>query len=145
MPRRRCLLSPRCHTHTSNAGTLLLVGRYGSLLQWWVRRCRKCQARRTSRQIIRWPTLSIFLPKSPGISVNVDYFGPLQIAGRGNSYILLFTDRFSRRVGMFAVTAAEFGGTALFPSRDGHQLYYQIADSNSVLSLRPRLQTPRCT
>ena len=27
---------------------------------------------------------------------------------RGNTYILLFTDRFSRRTDMFAVTAAEF-------------------------------------
>ena len=52
--------------------------------------------------------LSIPLPNGPGISVSVDYFGPLPIMTRGNSYILLFTDRFSRRVDMFAETAAEF-------------------------------------
>ena len=28
---RRYLLPPWCHTHTQNAGTLLLVDRYGSL------------------------------------------------------------------------------------------------------------------
>ena len=28
---RRCLLLPRCHTHTQNTGTLLLVGKYGKL------------------------------------------------------------------------------------------------------------------
>ena len=76
--------------------------------KWWVRRCLKCQARKTSRQTVRWPTLTILLPYGPGISVSVYYFGPLPITARGNSYILLFTDRFSRRADMFAVTAAEF-------------------------------------
>ena len=47
--------------------------------KWWVRRCLKCQARKTSRQTIRWPTLSTPLPNSPGMSVSVDYFGPLLI------------------------------------------------------------------
>ena len=72
----------------------------------WVRRCLKCQARKTSRQTVRWPILPIPLPNSPDIAV--DYFGPLPITARGNSYILLFTDRFSRRADMFAVTTAEF-------------------------------------
>ena len=76
--------------------------------KWWVRRCLKCQARKTSRQTIRWPTLSIQLPNGHGISVSVDYFGPLPIRARGNYYIPLFTDRFSRLADMFAVTAAEF-------------------------------------
>ena len=76
--------------------------------KWWVRRCLKCQARKPSRQSIRWPTLSILLPNRPGISVSVDYFGPLPITARGNSYILLFKDCYSRRADMFAVTAAEF-------------------------------------
>ena len=43
-----------------------------------------------------------------GVSVSVDYFGPLPGTPRGSSYILLFTDRFSRRADMFPVTAAEF-------------------------------------
>ena len=60
--------------------------------KWWVRRCLKCQARITSRQTIRWTTLSIPMPNRPGISVSVDYFGPLPITARGNSYIPLFTD-----------------------------------------------------
>ena len=68
----------------------------------------KGQARKTSRQTVRWPILPIPLPSNPGIAVNVDYFGPLPIMARGNSYILLFTDRFSRRADMFAVTTAEF-------------------------------------
>ena len=76
--------------------------------KWWVRRCLKCQARKTSRQTVRWPVLPIPLPNSPGVAVSVDYFGPLPITARGNSYILLFTDRLSRRADMFAVTTAEF-------------------------------------
>ena len=51
--------------------------------KWWVRRCLKCQVRKTSRQTIRWPTLSIPLPNGPGISVSVDYFGPLPITAQG--------------------------------------------------------------
>ena len=76
--------------------------------KWWGCRCLKCQARKTSRQTVRWPVLPIPLPNSPGVAVSVDYFGPLPITARGNSYILLFTDRFSRRADMFAVTTADF-------------------------------------
>ena len=76
--------------------------------RWWVRHCLKCQARKTTRQTVRWPILSLPLPNGPGISVSVDYFGPLAVTPRGNSYILLFTDRFSRRADMYAVTGAEF-------------------------------------
>ena len=76
--------------------------------KWWVRRCLKCQARKTSRQTVCWPVLPIPLPNSPGVSVSVDYFGSLPTTARGNSYIRLFTDRFSRRADMFAVTTAEF-------------------------------------
>ena len=56
------------------------------------------------------------LPEGPGIVVSVDYFGPLPLTPRVNNYILPFTDRFSRRTDMYAVTAAEFTseGTADF-------------------------------
>ena len=76
--------------------------------KWLVRRCLKRQARKTSRQTVRWPVLPIPLPNSLGVIASVDYFGPLPITARGNSYIVLFTDRFSRRADMFAVTTAEF-------------------------------------
>ena len=48
------------------------------------------------------------LTEGPGIAVSVDYFDPLPVTPQGNTYILLFTDRFSRRADMYAVTAAEF-------------------------------------
>ncbi|CAB1107844.1 unnamed protein product [Ectocarpus sp. CCAP 1310/34] len=47
-------------------------------------------------------------PRGSGTVVGVDFFGPLPVTAKGNSYILLFIDRFSRRADMFAVTAAEF-------------------------------------
>ena len=48
------------------------------------------------------------LPKGPGITVSVDYFGPLPVTPRGNTYIMMFIDHFSRRTDMFLVTATEF-------------------------------------
>ena len=47
------------------------------------------------------------LPKGPGIAVSVDYFGPPPVPPRGDTYILLFTDHFSRRADTFTVTAAD--------------------------------------
>ena len=85
----------------------LLVVRHGSLHEI-VGAPLPHQARKTSRQTVRWPVLPIPLPNSPGVAVSVDYFGPLPIMARGNSYIFLFMDRFSRREDMFAVTTAEF-------------------------------------
>ena len=104
---RRCLLSPRCYAHPQNAYTASTGG-----LVWKPARNSGCaaagQAHKTSRQTVRWPVLPIPLPNSPGVAVSVDYFGPLPITARGNYYILLFTDRFSRRADIFAVTPTEF-------------------------------------
>ena len=49
----------------------------------------------------------MLFPESPGIGISVDYFGPLPVRLRGNTYIVLITDRFSRRADSFAVTAAD--------------------------------------
>ena len=69
--------------------------------RWWLHHCVKCKAAKTPRLTVRWPTISMPLPKSPGIAISVDYFGPLPVMPRGNTYILLITDRFSRRTDMF--------------------------------------------
>lgn len=42
----------------------------------------------------------------PGVSVGADYFGPLLNTSLGNTFVLLFTDRFSRRADVYAVTTA---------------------------------------
>ena len=107
-----CHADASCHLGVTR--TLKMLERFywwvgmEACTKWWVRRCFKCQARKTSRQTVRWPILPIPLPNSPGVAVSVDYFGPLPIAAQGKSYILLFTDRFSRRADMFAVNTAEF-------------------------------------
>ena len=46
-------------------------------------------------------------PEGPGVAISVDYVGPLPVTPRGNTYILLITDRFSRRADTFPVTATE--------------------------------------
>ena len=70
--------------------------------------CLKCQARKTPRLTVRLSILSMPLPEGPGFTVSVDYLDSLPVTPRGNTYLLLFTDRFSRRADMFPVTAAEF-------------------------------------
>ena len=52
--------------------------------------------------------ISIPLPPGPRIAVSEDYFGPLPVTPRANTYILLLTDRASRRADMVAVTTAKF-------------------------------------
>ena len=99
-----------CHAndscHLGVARTLSMLERFYWLIgmsvctRWWLRRCLPCQARKSSRQTVRWPILSLPLPSGPGVAVSVDYFGPLPVASRGDSYILLFTNRFSRRADM---------------------------------------------
>ena len=74
--------------------------------RWWLHNCLKCQEWKTWRQTGRWPTIMLPLPEGPGIAVSVDYFGPLPVLPPCKTFILLFTNRFSTRADMFAVTAA---------------------------------------
>ena len=62
----------------------------------------------TPRLTVRWPIITMPLPKGPGVAVSVDYFGLLPVTPGSNIYILLLTDRFSSWTDMFPVTAAEF-------------------------------------
>ena len=50
----------------------------------------------------------------PTLVDSVDYFKPLPTTPRTNTYIFMFTDRFSRCTDMYATTEAEFtaSGTA---------------------------------
>lgn len=74
---------------------------------WWIRRCFNFQARKTSRRVIRWPTLSLPQPNGPGITLRVDDSGPLPLTPRDNIYMFMLTNRVSRRVNIFAATAAQ--------------------------------------
>ena len=109
---KACHSTASCHLGTTH--TLRMLERFywwigmNVCTRWWLRHCLKCQARKTPRLTVRWPIITMPLPEGPGIAVSVDYFGPLPVTPRGNTYILLFTDRSSRRADMFPVTAAEF-------------------------------------
>ena len=74
--------------------------------KWWVRHCLRC--RKIFHQTVHWPTFSIPLPKNLGIFVSVDYFGSLPIKAQSNFYILLFTNRSSRRSNMSPVVDVGF-------------------------------------
>ena len=130
-PTRICvplLMRPRtmrvCHAnascHLGVARKRLMLKRFywwigmSLCMRWWLHRCLQSQVRKSSRQSVRWPILSLPLPSGPGVAVSVDYFGPLPVTLRGNCDILLFTDRFSRCAHKHAVSAAEFtaGDTA---------------------------------
>ena len=63
---------------------------------------------KTPRLTVRWPIISMPFPQRPAVANSVDYFISLPVTPRGNTYILLITDRFGRRADMFPVTAAAF-------------------------------------
>ena len=107
-----------CHSKAScclgTARTLCMLERFCRCIginmctRWRLHHCLNCQTRRTPRLIVRCPIIAMPLPEGPGVSVIVDYVGPIPVTPRGNTYISLFTDRFSRRADMFPATAAEF-------------------------------------
>ena len=107
-----CNSTASCHVGTTR--TFHMLERFywwigmNVCTRWWLRHCLKCQARKTPRLTVRWPIITRPLPERPGVAVRIDYFGPLPVTPPGNTYILLFTDRFSRRADMFPVTDAEF-------------------------------------
>lgn len=78
---------------------------------WWIRRLLKRQACKTSCQKILWPNLFLPLPSGSGIAVCIYYFGPLPFTPRGNTHILLLTDRFSSCTNMYAATGAQLTAT----------------------------------
>lgn len=101
MRMRPCVIHGQALCHLGTARTLSLLERFywwvgmNAVTRFWVRKRPMCQARKTSRQTVRWPILTIALPSGPGIAIRVDCFGPLPTTPRENSYILLFTE--SRR------------------------------------------------
>ena len=85
--------------------------------------------------------ISILQPEGPGIAVSVVYFDPLPVTPPGNTYILIFTGRFSRRVETFVVIAAEFNAedmanissTDIFPSGDPRAAYSPTTASSLAI------------
>ena len=76
-------------------------------VKWWIRRCYTCQARKSARQTVRWPLIYIILPSRPGQMVAFDLLGPLPTTARGNAYVFLVVDLFSRHAEAYAITKGE--------------------------------------
>ena len=97
---------------------------------------------KTPRVTVRSPIISMPLPECPGVAISIEYFGPFPVTTRGNTYILLITDRFCRRAYRFAFTAAEFAaeGTAnilvnqYIPLWGAHAPYSRTTASSSAPS-----------
>ena len=104
---------------------------------WWLRHCLKCQARKTPRLTVRWPVISMPLPEGPGIAISVDYVGPLPVTPRGNTCILLITDRFRRRADMFPVTTAEFTAEGTANNSDQPMHSSMVVPTHHTLGQRP--------
>ena len=68
----------------------------------YVKRCDTCAADKKPHKIPRAPMGSLQVG-APGDCVSTDYLGPLPITDRGNRYILLFTDHFTKNVEIIAV------------------------------------------
>ena len=99
--------------HLGENVTLSLLKRYywwigmKDSVKFWIRRCYTCQARKNPRQTVRWPLISLPLPSQPGQMVSFDLLGPLPKTTKGNTYILLMVDLFSRHAEAYALTKEE--------------------------------------
>ena len=111
-----CHSTGYCHLGTTR--TLGMLERFSwwfgmnVCTRWKLRHCLKCQARKTPQLAIRWPMITMPVPQGQGVAISVDYCGNLRVRPRGNTYILLITDRFSRRADVFPVNTAEITAEA---------------------------------
>ena len=93
--------------------TLAMLERYyhwigmASSVKWWIRRCYACQARKKTRDTVRWPLVSLPLPSGPGQMVAFDLLGSLPRTNQGNMHVLLVVDLFSRHAEGYALSADE--------------------------------------
>ena len=76
--------------HVGEKVTLAMLERYyywvemALSVKWWIRRCYACQARKKTRDSVRWPLVSLSLPSGPGQMVAFDLLGPLPRTNQGN-------------------------------------------------------------
>ena len=69
----------------------------------YVQRCDTCAADKKPQKIPRAPMGSLQVG-APGDCIATDYIGPLPVTERGNRYILVFTDHFSKNVEVIPVS-----------------------------------------
>ena len=78
-----------------------------SSVKWWIRRCYACQARKETRDTVRWSLLYLPLSSGAGRMVAFDLLGPLPRTNQGNEHVLLVVDLFSRHAEEYALSADE--------------------------------------
>ena len=99
--------------HLGEKVTLAMLERYyyrvgmASSVKWGIRRCYACQARKKTRDTVRWPSVYLPLPSGPGQMVAFDLLGPLPRTSQGNEHVLLVVDLFSRHAEGYALSADE--------------------------------------
>ena len=99
--------------HLGEKVTLGLLQRYYwwigmvELVKWWIWWCYTGQARKSTRQTVRWPLISLPLPSRLEYMVSFDRLGPLPTTARGNAYVFLVVDLFSRHAEACAITKGE--------------------------------------
>lgn len=76
-------------------------------VRWFIKHCIVCQASKTARRKPKWPLISLPLPSRSGEKVAFDTLGPLPTTKRGNKYVLLVVDVFSRHAEPYALSADE--------------------------------------
>ncbi|CAB1118926.1 unnamed protein product [Ectocarpus sp. CCAP 1310/34] len=109
-PRRR---APRAGTIPVPESQAAAASRYGEKfnhktdLEWAAAQADDPLAATVIKRAHRWPMVSLPLPSRPGEMVAFDILGPLPKSKRGNVYILLVVDLFSRHVEPYALTSEE--------------------------------------
>lgn len=92
--------------HLSEKVTLVLLQRcywwigMAESVKWWMSPCFTWQTHKSTRQTVCWPLMSLPLPSRPGKMVYFDRLGPLPTTARGNLYVFLVVDLFSRHANM---------------------------------------------
>ena len=75
-------------------------------LKLWIRTCEICQRRRRPGKTPRAP-MAVFTAGVPNEQVSMDLCGPLSLTARGNKFILVITDKYTKFVRAFAVPCKE--------------------------------------
>ena len=99
--------------HLGEKVILAMLERYyywvgmASSVKWGIRRCYACQARKNTRDMVRWPLVSLPLPSGLGQMVSFDLLGSLPRTNQENEHVLWVVDLFSRHAGGYELSADE--------------------------------------
>ena len=142
--------------HLGEKITLATLERYyhwvgmASSVKWWIERCYTCQARKKTRETVRWPLVSLPLPSGPDQMVAFDLLGPLPRTNQGNEHVLLVVDLFSRHAEGYAYQLTRRRHKVTQPSwytttsRDGVALTLSLATEVQSLCPRSAEKFPAC-